>query len=99
MNFLSNLKVRVLEKRDESGEEEPRVVFGDGTSSFYSTSVQQYAMTFEQEVPLLKAMSGSYRECFRFEKALLEAYPEGLLDSLTGKTETESADIDTASIK
>ena len=75
VGFLSNLKVRVFAPSSDSNnsEEKRQVVYGDGTSAFFSSAYQRYVMTFEQEVPLLVSLF-SLRETFRFEQELLDAF-------------------------
>ena len=46
VSFLSNVKLRVWAPKTE--DEEDKVVYGDGTSAFYSSNYQRYAVTFEQ---------------------------------------------------
>ena len=45
--FMSNIKLRVFAPPSEDNSDDPRVVFGDATSSFYSSNYQKYAFTFE----------------------------------------------------
>lgn len=83
VSFLSNLKVRVLAPSSDTAILDPeskQVVYGDGTSGFFSSAYQRYAMTFEQEAPLLLSLF-SLRETFRFEQELLDAFSSGLLDT------------------
>ena len=63
---MSNVKLRVFDDSMET----PTVVYGDGTSSFGSSSYQKYAVTFEQKLPFYKAMSALKPEnnTFRFDK-------------------------------
>ena len=86
---MSNLKLRVIapehgDTHDDIGEsdddihEGEKVVYGDGTATFNSSTYQTYAFTFESMQPLSRALN--LRHTFRFEQDLLDALQEsGLL--------------------